>query len=65
MKLSELEQAIKEIKKSRKVNKDTRVYFQYKQEGQDTVWTTGALIKAVDYTYLSGTQETQIEITMF
>ena len=65
MKLSELEQAIKEIKKSRKVNKDTRVYFQYKQEGQDTVWTTDALIKAVDYTYLSGTQKTQIEITMF
>ena len=64
MKLYELEQAIKTIKKTKRVNKDTRVYFQYKEEGQDIKWTTEALIKAVDYTYLSGTQETQIEITM-
>ena len=65
MKLSELEKTIKELKKSRKVTGDTEVYFQYSQEGQDTIWTREALIKATDYTHLSGTVETQIEVTMF
>lgn len=64
MKLCELEQAIKTLKKAKGVNKDTRVYFQYKEEGQDIKWTTEALIRAVNYTYLSGAQEVQIEITM-
>lgn len=47
------------------VNKDTRVYFQYKEEGQDIKWTTEVIIKPTNYySCITNKEEVQIEITM-